>query len=83
MRKCLAWLLSLVALSVLGIALTAFLPLKNAPLVGMKGDYSLQHVNIIDTISGDILSDMTVLIEQGRIREIIPGSQYQPRSNFV
>jgi hypothetical protein len=74
---------SLIALCAIGVALAAFLPLKNAPLVGIKGDYSLQHVNIVDTISGGILSDMTVLIEQGRISEIIPGSHYQPRSNFV
>lgn len=67
----------------MGLVLQAFLPLKSAPLVGISGNYSLSRVNIVDTISGDILNDMTVLISQGRISDIMPGGDYQPRPGFV
>jgi hypothetical protein len=77
------YLFSLIALCTIGIALLIFLPLKSAPLVGVEGNYSLSEVSVVDTISGDILADMTVLIEGGRISEIIPSSQYQPRPDFV
>jgi hypothetical protein len=69
------YLFSLIVLCAIGIALLIFLPLKSAPLVGVKGNYSLSEVSVVDTISGDILADMTVLIEGGRISEIIPSSQ--------
>lgn len=74
---------SLIALCVIGIALLIFLPLKSAPLLGKKGSYSLSEVSIVDTIGGDIVTGMTVLIERGRISGIIPSSQYQPRPGFI
>ena len=66
-----------------GVVLAVLIPLESAPLVGVKGDYSLSHVNIVNTISGGISRDMTVLIKKGRIVEILPSNQYQPRSNFI
>jgi imidazolonepropionase-like amidohydrolase len=77
------YLLSLITLSGMGIALAIFLPLKSAPMVGVKGNFSLSEVSVVDTVGGDILTGMTVLIEQGRISQIIPSSQYQPHPDFV
>ncbi len=76
-------LFALIAVCVIGIMYIAFLPLKPPPLVGVKGSYSLSRVHIVDTISGGILSDMTVLIDGSRISAIVPASQYQPSANYV
>lgn len=82
MKRCLRYFSWLLGLCVIGVALAVLLPLKSAPLVGVKGDYSLSHINIVNTISGGISKDMTVLIAKGRIVEILPSKQYQPRSNY-
>jgi hypothetical protein len=77
------YLFSLIILCVIGVALAIFLPLKSAPIVGVKGNFSLSDVSVVDTVGGDILAGMTVVIEQGRISQILPSSQYQSRSGFV
>ena len=82
MKSCLKYFTWLIGMCAIGVALAVMLPLESAPLVGIKGDYSLNHVNIVNIISGDISRDMTVLIEKGRIVEILPSNQYQPRSNY-
>ena len=83
MKSCLKYFSWLVGMCAIGVALAVLVPLESAPLVGIKGDYSLRHVNIVNTISGDISRDMTVLIQKGRIVEILPSDQYQPRSNYL
>ena len=83
MYQVMKYLLSLIALCTFGIALLIFLPTKSAPLVGVSGNFSISGVSIVDTIAGEPLTDMTVLIERGRISEIIPSSHYQPRPDFI
>jgi len=82
LKRCLRYFSWLLGLCVVGLALAVLLPLESAPLVGVEGDYSLSHVNIVDTINGGISEDMTVLIEKGRIVEILPSKLYQPRSGY-
>jgi hypothetical protein len=77
------YLFSLIILCAVGIALTIFIPLKSAPPVGVEGNFSLSEVSVIDTLGGDTLTGMTVVIEQGRISQIIPSSEYQPRPDLV
>ncbi len=77
------YLLGLVVICLLTVVLAVWLPLKSAPLVGVKGDYALRHINIVDVVTGDIASDMTVLIEDGQIAAIVPSNQYQVRGTHT
>ncbi|MFK8048314.1 MAG: amidohydrolase family protein [Halioglobus sp.] len=65
-----------------GVVLAIFLPLKAAPVVAEKGNLAIIDVNIVDTIAGNISLRKTVLIEQGRIIEVLAAGEYQPRANF-
>jgi len=80
--KSLKYLCWLIGICLFAVILAVWLPLESAPLVGIKRDYSLSYVNIVDVVTGDISRDMTVLIESGRIAGIVPSSQYQPRGDF-
>lgn len=47
-------------------------PLERRYGLPPKGDNSvIEHVSIIDVESGDVLSDRTIVVENGRIREIL------------
>lgn len=74
---------SILLLCVLGVCLLVFLPLKSAPLLGAKGSFSLRDVNVIDTLTGDIATGMTVVIENGRILKIVSSDQFTPRVDIV
>jgi len=41
----------------------------------VKESYAIQHVQIVDVVGGTILSDRTVLVEDGRIREVVAAEQ--------
>lgn len=83
MRRFLKYGFWLISSCLIGLVLMTYLPLKSAPLVGVAGDYSISHVNIVNTISGAILNDMNVLIAGGRIIDIVPGADFQPSLNYI
>ena len=77
MRQLFKYTFLITGLCTLGVTLAVLIPLSSAPLVGIKRDYAITHINIVSTISGDVLEDMTVLIEKGRILEIVPSNEHQ------
>ena len=73
------WLLGVCAL---GVFLAVIIPIKSTPMVGIQGDFAITHVNIVDTVDGNILEDMSVLVEKGRISKIIASGDTQLDPNF-
>lgn len=59
---------------VFAVALCALLfwPLSNAPTLGKFGQYAIVGVNVVNVSDGTINANRTVLIEHGKIANIIP-----------
>ena len=73
----------LVALFATAIAASILWPLPSAPFQSTRQDLSLNHINIVDVKSGIVFPDMTVLVSEGRVAEIIPSEQYLPSAGFL
>ncbi len=53
--------------------LAAMLSLAFLPSSAAAQDLALTHANVIDVVSGEVMSDVTVLVDDGRIASIAPG----------
>ncbi len=59
------------------------LPLKSPPLVGVEGNYAIRNVNVIDIRDGEIENNMTILIHDGLIIDLLPGEEYRAGEEFT
>lgn len=82
MRRAPKYVLSLLLVGIVMLVATLMLPLSSAPLVGLKGDFALEHINIISTLDASVLEDMTVLVKEGRIINILPLGQDFARDQY-
>jgi imidazolonepropionase-like amidohydrolase len=82
MRRILTYLTLLIATVTIAMTIAVLLPLQKAPLVGLEGDFAMSGINIVDTITGEISYDMTVLITQGRISDIVHTSEHTSHPGF-
>jgi hypothetical protein len=78
-KRILIVLISLILL----VTVILMLPLKAAPLVGVEGSYVLRNVNVIDVKNGDLENNMTILIDDGLIVDVIPSEEYYPAKEFT
>jgi len=83
MLRILQYTALLVAISALVIAASILLPLQSAPLQSKRQNLSLNHINIVDVQNGEVLRNMTVLVSDGRIVEIMPSEQYLSPAGFM
>lgn len=65
------------------LGLLVLLPLKPPPAVGASAAYVISHVSVVDTVTGNILRDRHVMIEDGRIIDIRQASGTAPATHFV
>ena len=59
------------------------LPLKSPPLLGVEGSYAIRNVNVIDPGSGEIENNMTILVDDGLIIDVLPGEEYRAAEEFT
>ncbi|MEE4143372.1 MAG: hypothetical protein V2I26_01110, partial [Halieaceae bacterium] len=74
MKMAMVILAGLLALLVVALAL----PLPEPPLVGLRGSFALKDVNVVDVTSGELMSDVTILVEGGVIVALLPAAEYRP-----
>ena len=57
--------------------------MNSAPLLGMKGFFAIENVNVVDIRDGSILEDTTVLISDGNIVDVIRSDNYRKNPEFT
>jgi hypothetical protein len=76
-KKIFKYLLGLPLVSVLLLAGLLIWPLPDMPMPGLKGDFVIRGVSVVDVKSGSVLGDQNVLIVDGKIKELTSGSLFE------
>jgi hypothetical protein len=57
------------------LAAAIVIPLQSPPLVGVRGNFALTDVNLVDLTTGEIDSGTTILIDEGVVVEVLPNGR--------
>ena len=79
MKVATAILVGFLALLVVGLAL----PLPEPPLVGVRGSFALTEVSVVDVKSGELASDVTILVDGGVVVALMPAAEYRPNQKYI
>lgn len=58
-------------------------PIKSPPLVGLEGSYAIKNVNVINIRNGEVESNITILIDNGVVIDLLPSGEYRSRKEFT
>lgn len=74
MRRILRWVLLALTATMIIATVSLSWPPPAPPLLGRDGVFAIEHVNVVDVVAGELLPDVTVVIEAGRVRSMLPSA---------
>ena len=74
---------AVVIVVILVMAVMVMYPLDSPPPVGVEGSYAIRNVNVIDVRNGDIENNMTIVIDDGLIIDVLPSGEYRATGKFT